>query len=557
MNSTNTIEPREQMPLKSPSLSYDLPLKWLFLTNQSNMMYLLAHGLFLDYRDFGEKYYTDLLQFTPGYVPFFYKMLSQHDIKRVSTENFHFPVIAQISLDGFQGSVQGICEDGSQMDIDLPCNQTSRPIRMIMIPAGFATAAVDRLIFQSKKDKAIFVERADNLGNVPISQFILETAGGLFSQNHRDVDWHAISQSIPAMDHSPHILNALGVGGAMAMVYQLAQRSKVASRFYSSLTSQTDLMPAKDKADPVLSYMPDWANEMITYSGSDIRLRLFWDIVQYLAGHALNEDEVQYQVLKILKSFIDEVGMEISAKERLSALYHDIVGLKGFGGERLSTLFQKHNRPLSKALICLFQYRECTEFLGLSLLPGFDDNSCLTAAVLFGVREKWDRLPNGLRGSQNFSRFISAYMMHLAYRKRGHDLKWTTPPESPQPLAGLLLPEILPSGKQQEKLKETRLHLSRKMKWDCISTTIDLGAGKYEMEVNPSGVKLRLHGDVKCVNTEIDLGAFISGLSHLPLPLDEKLEWEIREKLGESQPNRSSIGAKRKNRLKAPEDVDQ
>jgi hypothetical protein len=83
MNSTNTIEPREQMPLKSPSLSYDLPLKWMFLTNQSNMMYLLAHGLFLDFRDFGEKYFPDLLQFTPGYVPFFNKMLSQHDMKRV------------------------------------------------------------------------------------------------------------------------------------------------------------------------------------------------------------------------------------------------------------------------------------------------------------------------------------------------------------------------------------------------------------------------------------------------------------------------------------------
>ncbi len=520
-------------------------------------MYLLAHGLFLDFRDFGEKYYPDLLQFTPGYVAFFNKSLSQHDIKRVSTENYHFPVIAQISLDGFQGSVQGICEDGSQMEIVLPCNQTTRPIRMILITAGFATAAVEKLIFQSKKDKDTFVDRAENLGNVPVSQFSLETVGGLFSQNHRDVDWHAISQSIPATDHSPHILNALGVGGAMAMVYQLAQRSKVASRLYRSLTNQTDPMSTKDKADPVLSYMTDWVNEITPYSGSDIRLRLFWDIVQYLASHALNEDEVQYQVLKILKSFMDDAGIENSVKERLSALYHDIVGLKGFGGERLSTLFQKHNRPLSKALICLFQYKECTEFLGLSLLPGFDDNSCLTAAVLFGVREKWDRLPNGLRRSQTFSRFISAYMMHLAYRRRGYNLKWKTPPESPQPLTGLLLPEILPSGKQQEKLKETRLYLSRKMKWDCIATSIDLGAGKYEMEVKPSGVRLRLHGDVKCVNTEIDLGKFSSGLSHLPLPLDEKLEWEIREKLGESQPNRSSIGAKRKNRIKAPEDVDQ
>jgi hypothetical protein len=316
-------------------------------------------------------------------------------------------------------------------------------------------------------------------------------------------------------------------------------------------------MSTKDKSDPVLKYMPDWVNEMIPYSGSDIRLKLFWDIVQYLAGHALKEDEVQYHVLKILKSFMDDVDLENSAKERLSALHQDLLGLKGFGGERLSTLFQKHNRPLSKALICLFQYRECSEFLGLSALPDLDDNSCLTAAVLFGVREKWDRLPNGLRRSQTFSRFISAYMMHLAYRTRGYNLKWTTPPESPQPLAGLLQPENLPSGKQQEKLKETRLHLARKMKWDCIATSIDLGAGKYEMEVKPSGVKLRLHGDVKCVNTEIDLGKFSSGLSHLPLPLDEKLEWELREKLGESQPNRSSVGAKRKKRSKTPEDVDQ
>jgi hypothetical protein len=557
MNTTNKIDPPEQRSLNSLNSSYDLPLKWFFITNQSNMMYLLAHGLFLDFRDFGEKYYPDMLQLTAGYVPFFNKMLSQHDMNRVLTENFHFPVVAQISLDGFKGSVQGICEDGSQMNIDLPCTQSIRPIRLILIPAGFATAAVERLIFQSKKDKDTFVEHADNLYNVPVSQFTMETAGGLFSQNYRNIDWDAISQSIPTTDHSPHIMNALGVGGAMAMVYQLAQRSTVASRFYHSLTNQTDPMSTKDKSDPVLSYMPDWVNGMIPYSGSDIRLRLFWDIVQYLVSHALNEDEVQYQVLNILKSFMDDAGMENSVKERLAVLYHDIVGLKGLGGENLSTLFQKHNRPLSMALICLFQYRECQEFLGLSFLTDFDDNSRLTAAVLFGVREKWDRLPNGLRISQSFSRFISAFMMHLSYKKRGHNLKWTTPPKSPQPLAGLLLPEILPSGKQQEKLKETRLHLSRKMKWDCMTTSIDLGPGKYEIEVKSSGVKLRLHGDAKCINTEIESGAFISGLSCLPLPLDEKLEWEIREKLGESQPNCSSGGAKRKNRSKAREDVDQ
>jgi hypothetical protein len=557
MNSKNFIEPREQMPLNSPNSSYAFPLEWFFLTNQSNMMYLMAHGLFLDYRDFGEKYYPDILQLTPGYVAFFNKSLSQHEIKRVLTENFHFPVIAQISLNGFQGSVRAICEDGSQLDIELPCTQTIRPIRLILIPAGFAIAAVERLIFKSKTDKDIFVEHAGNLGNVPVSQFTMETAGGLFSQNHQDIDWNAISQSIPVSDHPPHILNTLGVGGAIAMVYQLAQRSKVASRFYRSLTNQTDPISTKDKADPVLSYMTDWVNEITPYSGPDIRLRLFWDIAQYLAGHTLNENEAQYQVLKILKSFMDDAGMENLVRERLSALYHDIAGLKGFGGERLSTLFQKHNRPLSKALICLFQYRECMEFLSLSLLPGFDDNSCLTAAVLFGVREKWDRLPNCLRGSHAFSRFISAYMMHLAYKKRGHNLKWTTPPESPQPLAALLLPETLPSGRLQEKLKETRLHLSRKMKWDCIATSIALGTGTYEMEVKPGGVTLRLHGDVKCVNTEIELGEFISGLSHLPLPLNEKLEWEIREKLGELQPSRCSVGVKRKNRLKAPEDVDQ
>jgi hypothetical protein len=176
--------------------------------------------------------------------------------------------------------------------------------------------------------------------------------------------------------------------------------------------------------------------------------------------------------------------------------------------------------------------------------------------VLFGVREKWNRLPSGLRGSQNFSRFISSFMMQLAYGKRGHDLKRTIPPESPQPLAALLLPEVLPTGRQQEKLKEARLHLSRKMKWDCIDTSIALSAGTYEMEVKASGVTLRLRGDVNCVNTEIEPDAFISGLSLLPLPFDEKLEREIREKLGEPAPDRSAVGAKRKSRSKARNDVD-
>lgn len=549
-----TTTPPVQTTIDSLSF-HSFPEKWNFISNQPNIMLLIANGLFLDYRDF-EKYQSDFLRLTPGYVALFNENLSQEELKQVLPKDHHFPVVMRVSLTGFQGKVHAICDDGSEMDIELPCQGTPRPIRILFVPAGLSTATAKSLIFKSQADMDNFIPLANNFGNVPIDDLGKEISEHLFIPKNQEIDRNAISRSIPQYDHDAHIHHIVqGIGGAMAMIYQLAQCNVTAARLYDRLIHQSNTLTITNKEDKILSHMPVYINEMTPYPEKEIPSRIFWDIFQHMAESNKKEDELQYDVLEILKRFTEDENIESTLQKRLFTLYQDIEQLKGFGAQKLSTLFQNHRGPFSRALICLYQYKTCTDFLeSLKTLPDLDDSSLLVAAILFGVREKWNRLPNKLRGSEHFRRFISTHMMNLTYKRYGHDLKLIKPPISPMPIAALLVPEKLPSGKQLDKKQlkkpnDIRLDLARKQKWDCINTSVSLSTGDYSMDIKSTGVTIRFRGDVKCFDTEIDLDAFCAELRNMPIPWDEKGEKKIRADLDDSVSNIGDNRKKNKSKL--------
>ena len=77
---------KEQASIKSEHTNYTSSIDWLYITNQMNLMMILAAGLFMPQQGFGDKYYRDLLQLFPGWIP-----LLPGSVQQDRTGNFRGP----------------------------------------------------------------------------------------------------------------------------------------------------------------------------------------------------------------------------------------------------------------------------------------------------------------------------------------------------------------------------------------------------------------------------------------------------------------------------------
>ena len=73
---------------------------WYFVTNQLNLMYMLAAGMIMPPKGFGKKYYEDSLNVVPGWIPLFAGTVPKRMLDTVVKENANLrPVIVIIFVD--------------------------------------------------------------------------------------------------------------------------------------------------------------------------------------------------------------------------------------------------------------------------------------------------------------------------------------------------------------------------------------------------------------------------------------------------------------------------
>jgi len=93
------------------------------------------------------------------------------------------------------------------------------------------------------------------------------------------------------------------------------------------------------------------------------------------------------------------------------------------------------------------------------------------------------------------------------------------------------LRELLTPGVKGWTLKqrEAALLLARESKWDFVYTKISLGKGDYQLVIDGSGAHILLPGEVKAVETEVDMKQFFKRLPEVKIT--GKTDRKIREVL--------------------------
>ena len=509
------------------------PDSGLLVTNHLNLMYILAAGLVMPPAGFGDKYYRDTLECFPGWIPLFVGKAPREAIESSVREAGHLkPSIVEVGLSRLSGRVMVVGEDGIK-ERRFP-DQLDGSERVLLVPAPLPTSWIVSTVFRSAEDKRACESDAKDFGNVPLADFKSDMRKKTLLTKAPDTPWPP-SEGPP--ERTSPLQAPLAAGGVMAMLLLFANLGERAVRASRVAFDPDDCTPCPADDHPILAGLGTWFREGVaslpTPADSEAdrvslqnasQTRLFWGAVERLvewrdAGRAGSAETVLTDHLAAAAASLDP---RLQAGVR--KLHDTLVSLTGLADATASELFERHDTPLAHAMTLFFLRSGCTDLFDYTS-DRLAEPDWLTAAILFGVRDGWPRLPLRLRASRELSDAVSHRMAQMSHRIAGTGLDLGEAPVRVRPLR-----ELFGDGSTwRSREKSAARELARAQKWDCVHTRINLGQGEYRLIVKGGSAHIDLPGEPK-ISPEIDLDRFFELLS--AARLDHKTEAKIRGELG-------------------------
>ena len=509
---------------KAPETGY-------LITNQLNLMYMLAAGLLIPPAGFGDKYYRDTLECFPGWIPLFIDKVPKEAIELSTMDANHLkPCIIEVNLSGLSGRVMALGSAGLK-ELRFP-EQSERTDRALLFPAPLPVSRIVSVIFQSAEDKRSVEADARDFGNVPLEEFKRRTSKPLFTKTS-DIRWPP--EQGPEERSAP-LQGSLAAGGVMAMLLLFAEIGEQAA-----LVSRVAFDPEDGAIQPACSFPilaglgswirdgtvslpqpPDSETERTGFQNAS-QTRLFWQAVERLAQwrESHQTGTVESLIIEHLSTAIPALDPRLQAGTQ--KLHDTLVSLTGLADATASELFDRHNTPLGRALTLFLLRRDCADVFDYES-DRLAEPDWLAAAILFGVRDGWMNLPLRLRSGRGLSNAVSHRMARLSHRIAGTGLDLGEIPPRVRPLR-----ELFGDGSAwRSREKSAALELARARKWDCVHTRINLGKRKYKLSVRGGSTQIELPGEPR-ITPEVDTGRFFSLLASARL--DHHSTAKIRGKL--------------------------
>ena len=403
----------------------DVPESGLLVTNHLNLMYMLAAGLVMPPVGFGDKYFHDTLGAFPGWVPLFIDKLPREAFKSSVREAAHLkPIIVEFSLAGISGHAMAISEQGVR-EIRLP-GPVDRTAQVLLLPAPLPTSRIVSVVFHSSDHKRACEAEAREYGNVPLADYRRRTSKPLFAKatnapwpSGQGPDERSVSLQAP-----------IAVGGVMAMLCHFANLGESAVGACRTAFDPEFGTPSTPGEHPILARLGSWVrdgeievSQPATASPETSRIdlqnrsqaMLFWNAVQRIldwraAGEATS---VENALIEYLAAATKDLDPRLRAG--VGKLHDTLVSLTGLGDATASELFERHDTPLAHAMILLFLRRDCADLLDYQS-DHLTELDWLAAAILFGVRDGWLKLPLHLREGRPLADAVSHRMARLSHQ---------------------------------------------------------------------------------------------------------------------------------------------
>ncbi len=506
------------------------PASGLIVTNHLNLMYMLAAGLVMPPAGFGGKYYRDVLECFPGWIPVFTNKVPKSAIESAISEATHLkPVLVEIDLTGISGGVIALDEHGPR-ELRYP-DRLDGMGDVVLVPAPLPVSRIDSIVFQTSADRRACEADARDFGNVPLDIFTRRTHKTLFTQAP-DIPWPPAEGP---EERAVPLERPLAAGGVMAMLLLFGNLGDAAVRACRNAFDPVEEQRRPADDHPILAELATWMREDAAPRSAPavaetdrvglqnaLQGTLFWEAVERLqqwrdTGRGANAETV---LLKCLAAALP--GLDPRAQAGIGKLHATLESLTGLADATAGELFDRHDTPLAHALTLFFLRRDCADLFDFRS-DRLGETDWLAAAVLFAVRDGWLNLPLRLRCRPGLMAAASHRMAQISHRLAGSGVDLGDPPARPRPLR-----ERFGDGTGwRSDEKAAALELARAQKWDCVNTRITLGAGEYTLTVKGVSVRIDLPGEPR-ISPEIDADRFLSLLASARL--DPRTEAKVRAK---------------------------
>ena len=503
---------------RKPSAQAAIPHgpRWLLPTNHYNLMYWLAAGLILPETAMG-KYYSDCLHAVPGWLPLFRDSVAQTALEAATSER-GTPVLLELDLTLISGAVQAITAVGELRACRFP-DGLPEDVTCILVPAPLPAQHIQRVSFATKDAREEFRLRREEFANVATLDVPLDVANFPVTSGFMNQSWLPTSD-LPSLPALP-VNAALGEGAIRAALHHLGNRGELSlavakAAFGDTETFLLEIAAFREAMNLALSHG-------VKREAADLRIRLYWGVVDHLRALADDSVGVEQAVL----DYLDHAAAHDEKNgPKLKELAGDLRQLLGMGGSTIRELFERHPGAFAHALLLFFLRKHTDELFDFDT-PGvaLTEADQLVAAILFAIREDWTSTPAALRNVPGLFPAIAQRMAKSLHRAIGTDMDLGA--TNPFPTVRELF--FANGGRWSPPQQKAALDLARAMKWtDAIETRVQLGKGCYRLEVAPGGMQIVLPGEVKAVTTEVRADSLLENLAQRRWPIDAQIEAEVR-----------------------------
>ena len=476
---------------------------WKLVTNQRNLLYMLAAGMAMPPRGFGHKYYQDSLSIRPGWIPLYRPRVPAEAIRHATSEGrASVPCLAGFHLDRLRGRIQAAGENGKFREIAFPDELAAGDVTLF-VPAPLPISWIESIEFRNSKDISGCRMDAKDFENVPLSNFTLRTNAKALDGD-KGLAWPPEIGDLEDFDRSPDV--PLACGGALAVLAHLANRSDRLVDFCRWAFDPDE--DAGSATDAMLRPLGEWRRTGQIGEAAELPAKVFWGAVNRIARARSEPDKGD--PVGVLLAYLEEQKARLDEKfaDRLVKLANDLKSLSGLSDKTVTEIFERHPKPFSRAMNLFCLRGSSAEFLRFRH-PALTVDDYAAAAILFAARDGWLGLPVGLRDLPGLWPAVVDRMAQLAHRIAGSGIQIETASPRPRPLRELLLPGESGWNARQ---RAAALELSKRMKWVCIRTTVSLGKGEYRVRVDGQGVHIDLDRDVDAVRAEVVTESFLQRL---------------------------------------------
>lgn len=415
--------------------------RWFFPTSTDNLKAILSHGLVCGPGGY-KKYYVDISSDFPGFIPIFRNGNGAHaDALRKAREETNDLVVCLLEIHLAQiVSGEVYLPNNETIDINACKNRSEDDqIDTILLPSPLPLSCIKQVVFDSSDAKKTFEDDVTCYGDTPkgVLKLVVATSKsdkGLFKKNTQasvapiaanvNEGTGSVFEQKQTNRNKVNFNKIYSFGGLLGTLFYFAKNGRATNKTFADCTRLEKL---EDTDNTLASCIYDYFHHQgEPTENSGPQLTILHNVLDILVEQESRECVSAIVNFLQAEDSFDRPKERTRAKElsvRLANFYHNTTDSKP------STLFSESSSKVEKALLLLAHRDDVAGVLGTDIanLEVFDEGDYIIAAMLFGTRSKYYKVPTSIRQYSGIHKYISHLMAQYAHTANNSGITFKNP----------------------------------------------------------------------------------------------------------------------------------